>query len=152
VTRRIQTRPHAAIPLLVAWVLAGCFDLFLVVGTLARSPEVAPIPVLVGAVWVVFGWGLWRRSYVPVGIQGVGVGLWRRRWLPWSEVRRFRRDDINPTSAAIVADLENGETVFVGGVPFHPLFLDTVERHNRAVARFLEQLEAARPDSADRLH
>jgi hypothetical protein len=75
---------------------------------------------------------------------GVGVGLWRRRWWPWSEVRRFRRDDVNPTSAAIFADLENGETVFVGGVPFQPLFLNTVERHNRAVVRFLEQLEAAR--------
>jgi len=151
-TRRIQTRPHATIPGLVGWVLLGCLGLFFMVGMLVRAPELGAFAVVLEAVAVATVWAIWRRSNVPVGIQGVGVGLWRRRWLPWSEVRRFRRDDINPTSAAIVADLENGETVFVGGVPFHPLFLDTVERHNRAVARFLEQLEAARPDSADRLH
>jgi hypothetical protein len=151
-TRRIQTRPHVAIPLLAVWVVAGLFGVFLMIATLARAPELGPFYVLLEAVWVVFGWVTWRRSHIPVGIHGVGAGLWRRRWLPWSEVRRFRRDDINPRSAAIFADLENGETVFVGGVPFQPLFFDTVEKHGRAVARLLEQLEAARPDSGGRLH
>ena len=99
------------------------------------------------------GWGIlwvvWRRSYVLVSERGVGVGLWQRRWLAWPDIHQIRCGEGSPVAAAVVAELDSGESVILGGVPFYPLLFDTVERHNRAVAQLLIQLEEARPDPAD---
>ena len=144
-TRRVVSRPATSIPFLV-WILliaaAGS-----TLGTIAAatgegaSAALILVPAL-STFW--FAWMVWGRMHCVMSPDGIRAGGSRRRWIRWSDFTGFERDGDNQLSEQIYADSVTSERLLLFGVPFYPLLLDSLDRHERAVKRALAQLERAR--------
>lgn len=144
-TRRIYPRPGLSLTFLIPVLLLAIFGTLIVTRAFAKGQEAAPL-VLVSVVGIyLISWMAWWGSHIAISARGVSLVGFRRKWLDWSDIVGFEVGDRDSLmSTVVLARTVLGNAEKVGVVPYQPIFLDTRERHRRALERVLASLERER--------